>query len=121
LAEPFTFEILLVTGQDDAMASIADIYIEALKPLGITATVNRIDDAQYKERTTDYDFDMTHYIRSLSLSPGNEQMTLLGLCRGNRTGNAQLDGREFPRDRGSSGGHGQSPRYHRIRRSNTRA
>ena len=75
--EPFTFEILLVTGQDE-MASAAQVYIEALKTLGITATLNRIDDAQYKERTSAYDFDMTHYIRSLTLSPGNEQLLYWG-------------------------------------------
>ena len=75
--EPFTFEILLVTGQDE-MASAAQVYIEALKTLGITATLNKIDDAQYKERTSAYDFDMTHYIRSLTLSPGNEQLLYWG-------------------------------------------
>lgn len=69
--EPFKFEILLVTGQDD-LASAAAIWIEALKSLGIAAHVSMVDDAQYKERTTSYNFDMTHYIRSLSLSPGNE-------------------------------------------------
>ena len=75
--DPFAFEILLVTG-NDAMASIAQFYIKALEPLGITATLNMIDDAQYKERTNAYDFDMTHYIRSLSLSPGNEQLLYWG-------------------------------------------
>jgi peptide/nickel transport system substrate-binding protein len=75
--EAFAFEILLVTGQDE-MASAAEVYIEALKPLGITARLNKIDDAQYKERTAAYDFDMTHYIRSLSLSPGNEQVLYWG-------------------------------------------
>ncbi len=75
--EPFAFEILLVTGQDE-MASAAQVYIEALKALGITATLNKVDDAQYKERTNAYDFDMTHYIRSLSLSPGNEQLLYWG-------------------------------------------
>ncbi|MFN4203170.1 MAG: extracellular solute-binding protein [Tabrizicola sp.] len=75
--EPFSFEILLVTGQDE-MASAAEVYIEALKALGISARLNKIDDAQYKERTNAYDFDMTHYIRSLSLSPGNEQLLYWG-------------------------------------------
>lgn len=75
--EPFAFEILLVTGQDE-MASAAEVYIEALKALGIEARLNKIDDAQYKERTSAYDFDMTHYIRSLSLSPGNEQLLYWG-------------------------------------------
>ena len=75
--EPFAFEILLVTGQDE-MASAAEVYIEALKTLGITARLNKVDDAQYKQRTSAYDFDMTHYIRSLTLSPGNEQLLYWG-------------------------------------------
>ncbi|MBK8441700.1 MAG: ABC transporter substrate-binding protein [Rhodobacter sp.] len=75
--EPFDFEILLVTGQDE-MASISAIYIESLKSLGITAHVATVDDAQYKERTSAYSFDMTHYIRALSLSPGNEQLLYWG-------------------------------------------
>lgn len=74
---PFVFDILLVNGQDE-MASISAIYIEALKSLGIAASVTTVDDAQYKDRTNGYDFDMTHYIRSLSLSPGNEQMLYWG-------------------------------------------
>jgi peptide/nickel transport system substrate-binding protein len=75
--EPFVFEILLVQGADEMMA-IANIYIEALQRLGIQARITSVDSAQYKERTTSYDFDMTHYIRSLSLSPGNEQMLYWG-------------------------------------------
>ena len=42
------------------------------------STITTIDSAQYKERTNNYDFDMTYYRRGLSLSPGNEQ----GLCWG---------------------------------------
>jgi peptide/nickel transport system substrate-binding protein len=75
--QPFAFDILLVNGADD-MIGVANIYIEALKRLGIAATVTSVDSAQYKERTTAYDFDMTHYIRSLSLSPGNEQTLYWG-------------------------------------------
>lgn len=75
--QPFAFDILLVQGADE-MISIANIYIEALKRLGIAATVTTVDSAQYKERTNAYNFDMTHYIRSLSLSPGNEQVLYWG-------------------------------------------
>ena len=74
---PFAFDILLAQGEDD-MLSIANIYVEALKRLGIAVTVTSVDSAQYKERTNAYDFDMTHYIRSLSLSPGNEQTLYWG-------------------------------------------
>ncbi len=75
--EPFAFEILLQQGQDDATA-FANVYSEALKPLGIAVKITTIDQAQMKDRTTNYDFDMTYYIRSLSLSPGNEQMLYWG-------------------------------------------
>lgn len=75
--EVFSFAILLVNGADD-MAAAASIYIEALKRLGVAAKLTSVDSAQYKERTTNYDFDMTHYIRALSLSPGNEQMQYWG-------------------------------------------
>ena len=74
---PFAFDILLVQGEDD-MLSITNIFIEALRRLGIAVTVTSVDSAQYKERTNAYDFDMTHYIRSLSLSPGNEQTLYWG-------------------------------------------
>jgi peptide/nickel transport system substrate-binding protein len=74
---PFAFEILLQTGADEKI-SIANIYAEALKRLGIAATITTVDSAQYKERTTNYDFDMVDYIRSLSLSPGNEQTLYWG-------------------------------------------
>ncbi len=74
---PFAFEILLVQGADELL-SVSNIYIEGLKRLGIAAKVTSVDSAQYKERTNAYDFDMTHYIRSLSLSPGNEQTLYWG-------------------------------------------
>jgi peptide/nickel transport system substrate-binding protein len=74
---PFSFEILLVNGEEDYIAA-ASIFVEALKRLGIDAHVTTVDAAQYKERTTNYDFDMTHYSRSLSLSPGNEQTLYWG-------------------------------------------
>ncbi|WP_151717515.1 extracellular solute-binding protein [Gemmobacter serpentinus] len=74
---PFRFEILLTQGQDE-MIGAATIYIEALKRLGIEAWITTVDNAQYKERVNEYRFDMTHYIRSLSLSPGNEQTLYWG-------------------------------------------
>ncbi len=73
----FAFEILLPQGSAENK-SITDIYVEALKRLGIEASVNTIDSAQYKERTDTYDFDMTFYRRGLSLSPGNEQYLYWG-------------------------------------------
>ena len=73
----FNFEILLTQGADEHL-TVANIYVEALKRLGIIARITQIDSAQYKERTTAYDFDMAPYARGLSLSPGNEQMLYWG-------------------------------------------
>jgi len=75
--EPFEFEILFRQGSAEIEA-IIDIYVEALKRLGISARVTATDSAQYNERTEIYDFDMTYYRRGLSLSPGNEQMLYWG-------------------------------------------
>jgi len=71
--EGFAFEILLANGSTDTI-SATEIFVEALKRLGIQAKITKVDSAQYKERTTNYDFDMTSYIRS----PGNEQTLYWG-------------------------------------------
>ncbi len=77
LGKPFTFEILLAAGAGDSEA-VVNIYVEALKQLGITPTVTSVDGPQYKERTNTYAFDMAWYVRALSLSPGNEQTLYWG-------------------------------------------
>lgn len=74
---PFYFEIVLSSGATETQ-SITDIYVAALKTLGITPRVTTVDSAQYKERTNNYQFDMAWYTRSLSLSPGNEQLLYWG-------------------------------------------
>ena len=93
--QPVSFEILLVNGARD-MISAADIYVESLKRLGITARVTTVDDAQYKERTNSYAFDMTHYIRGLSLSPGNEQTLYWGAAGVTEPGTRNWMGMNVP-------------------------
>ena len=68
---------MLASGATETQ-SIADIYVEALKNLGIFPTVTVVDSAQYKERTNNYEFGMAWYTRALSLSPGNEQFLYWG-------------------------------------------
>jgi peptide/nickel transport system substrate-binding protein len=75
--EPFAFTILLRQGSAEVLA-ISDIYVEALKRLGMDVTVAQIDPAQYTERTNAFDFDMSYYIRGVSLSPGAEQRQYWG-------------------------------------------
>ncbi len=89
--EPFRFEIILTIGQDD-MASISAIYIEALKALGIEARVTMLDSALYQARVKNFDFDMTHHIRSFSLSPGTEQVDYWSTAAANREGSRNWPG-----------------------------
>lgn len=75
--KPFEFEILVKTGSEENLRR-GNIFVESLIPLGINATLTRIDAPQLKERTQVYDFDMAYYRRGLSLSPGNEQLLYWG-------------------------------------------
>jgi peptide/nickel transport system substrate-binding protein len=93
--KPFTFDILLTNGASEVI-TIANMYIEALKPLGIAANLITIDSAQMTERTNAYDFDMTHMIRSMSLSPGNEQTFYWGSAGVATPGSRNLMGMNSP-------------------------
>ena len=75
--QPFRFEILLSQGATEEQSMI-DLYTQALERLGISPTVTVVDSAQFKDRTNDYDFDMTYYRVGVSLSPGNEQRLYWG-------------------------------------------
>ncbi len=91
--QPFRFTILLRQGSTE-VNSIADIYVEALKRLGMEVTVSQIDSAQYTERTNAFDFDMTYYLRGLSLSPGTEQRLYWGSEAATTSGSRNLMGVE---------------------------
>lgn len=93
--KPFAFEILLQNGADDMIAA-ANIYVQAVKRLGIEATVATVDAALYKQRVTDFQFDVTHYVRSLSLSPGNEQSLYWGAEQAAVPGSRNLPGITSP-------------------------
>jgi peptide/nickel transport system substrate-binding protein len=76
---PLRLTVLLQQDGLIAQASaMMDIYARALARLGITLNVETVDKAQYAEREAQYDFDLTMIRRSLSLSPGNEQMYYWG-------------------------------------------
>ena len=80
---PFAPEIVLNQSGSAMRAGsevqqIVDIYVEALRPLGIQPRVTVLDSAQYVERTNRFAFDMAWYERGLSLSPGNEQALYWG-------------------------------------------
>lgn len=93
--EPFAFEILLENGSSE-VASIVNMYVQALGRLGMQVTVDSVDPAQYKERTDAYDFDMTYFRRALSLSPGNEQTLYWGSATADEPGGRNLMGAKNP-------------------------
>ncbi|WP_442885313.1 extracellular solute-binding protein [Amaricoccus sp.] len=72
---PFAFDILLMNGQDEA---VTNVFVDALRQLGIQVGVQLVDQAQYNERRNDYDYDMMINTWNMSLSPGNEQMLYWG-------------------------------------------
>lgn len=92
---PFAFDILLQQGSSEEQ-SIADLFVQALERMGIAVTVTAIDNAQFKERTDSYDFDMTWYRRGLSLSPGNEQKAYWGADGVTNPGSRNLMGMNVP-------------------------
>ena len=72
---PFAFDILLMNGQDEA---VTNVFVDALRQLGIQVGVQLVDQAQYNERRNDYDYDLIINTWNMSLSPGNEQMLYWG-------------------------------------------
>ncbi len=66
------FEIeILGSGQTDERVGIP--MIDYLAKLGIKAGLRIVDQAQYKNRIDNFDFEMTMATTAQSLSPGNEQ------------------------------------------------
>ncbi|MEM8855888.1 MAG: extracellular solute-binding protein [Pseudomonadota bacterium] len=68
---PFTFEILVATREDERLALA---YQRLLRPAGIDASVRYVDNQQYTARMRAFDFDMARVYWPASLSPGNEQL-----------------------------------------------
>ncbi|WP_227257963.1 extracellular solute-binding protein [Kangsaoukella pontilimi] len=93
--EPFAFEILLQTGATETQ-QVVDLYVSALERIGAQVNVTTADSAQFKERTNVFDFDMTWYIRGLSLSPGNEQRLYWGVDAAGTDGSRNWMGVESP-------------------------
>ena len=93
--QPFGFESLMSSGSSETQ-QIVDIYSAALQRMGVQVTASTVDSAQYKERTNAFDFDMTWYERSLSLSPGNEQNLYWGSEAADTEGSRNWMGMKSP-------------------------
>ena len=92
---PLELTVLLRQG-DTRNQSIADTYARALDRLGIALRVDRVDNAQFVARETEYDFDIATYRRDMSLSPGNEQRLYWGSQGVTAPGTRNLMGMNVP-------------------------
>ena len=93
--EVMAFSILLSQDSSENKA-ITDLYVNALRRLGIDVSVEVTDSAQYTGRINSFDFDMTPFRRSLSLSPGNEQRFYWGSAAADQEGSRNLMGVSSP-------------------------
>jgi len=93
--QPFTFDILLRQGSAELLA-VATTWTQALATAGIEARITTVDPAQYVERSTAYDFDVTHFLRFMSLSPGNEQRLYWGRAGVSEPGSRNWAGVDDP-------------------------
>lgn len=72
---PFTIEILLSTPLNEQFTAF---YAANLRKLGIKVTIRNIDNAQYVNRRSTFDFDIIYEDVPTSNSPGNEQLDYFG-------------------------------------------
>jgi peptide/nickel transport system substrate-binding protein len=86
---PFAFEIM-VTNRDDERLALA--FSNSLARAGIDAKIRLVDDVQYQQRQSTFDFDMIEYRWEESLSPGNEQSFYWGSAAADQPGSRNYMG-----------------------------
>jgi microcin C transport system substrate-binding protein len=91
--EQMTAEFLI---NGDTFQNIILPYIQNLKALGINASVRVVDDAQYKQREDNRDFDIIVDNFAQSNSPGNEQRDFWGSAAADKTGSRNTIGIKNP-------------------------
>jgi microcin C transport system substrate-binding protein len=91
--QPMRFEILL---NDPSWERIVLPFIRNLERLGIAARVRTVDTAQYRYRMDHFDFDITVWVWSQSLSPGNEQRDFWTSEKADTPGSRNLAGIKSP-------------------------
>jgi peptide/nickel transport system substrate-binding protein len=87
--KPLSFEIM-VTDRDDERLALA--FSTSLARAGIDAQVRLVDDVQYQQRLSTFDFDMIEYRWDESLSPGNEQSFYWGADAADQQGSRNYMG-----------------------------
>lgn len=91
--QPVNVEILC---PDEGQERIALFYKPSLERLGVNASIRRVDDVQFQNRTRDYDFDMTTVVWPQSLSPGNEQREWFSTQAADKPGSRNMGGIKNP-------------------------
>ncbi|MEM9779600.1 MAG: extracellular solute-binding protein, partial [Pseudomonadota bacterium] len=86
---PLAFTITVTSTEHE---SVANLYVDALKRLGVQATVEMLDSAQYRERRNSFDYDVIINLWGLSLSPGNEQSLYWGSASATEPGSRNYIG-----------------------------
>jgi peptide/nickel transport system substrate-binding protein len=87
--KPLAFEIM-VTNRDDERLALA--FSTSLTRAGIAAQVRLVDDVQYQQRLSTFDFDVIEYRWEQSLSPGNEQSIYWGTAAADQPGSRNYMG-----------------------------
>ena len=90
---PFTLEVL---AQSRTQQRLLLEYAAQLKRAGIVANIRLVDDSQYQQRLTKFDFDMIYYTWYTSLSPGNEQSVRWASTAAGQDGSFNMAGIKNP-------------------------
>lgn len=91
--QPLTVEFLL--GSDAFQRHVAH-YISSLQKIGVQASIRVVDDAQYGQRETNFDFDIIIDSFPQSMSPGNEQRDFWGAGAADQPGSRNTIGIKNP-------------------------
>ncbi len=87
------FEILV---SNPAFERIVGPFAKNLERLGIKASIRTVDPAQYQNRMSEFDYDMTVETWGQSMSPGNEQRDFWGSEAADRPGSRNTLGIKDP-------------------------
>jgi microcin C transport system substrate-binding protein len=91
--QPLAVEFLL--GSDAFQRHVAH-YISNLQKIGVQASMRVVDDAQYEQRETNFDFDIIIDSFPQSMSPGNEQRDFWGSAAADQPGSRNTIGIKSP-------------------------
>jgi microcin C transport system substrate-binding protein len=91
--EKLELEFMIV---DPVSERILTSYVENLNKLGVTASIRRVDPAQYQRRLKSFDFDVVSTRYSLRLTPGIELKSFWSSETANMDGSYNLAGISNP-------------------------